>query len=144
MALVEDYAEQLPSVLADPNQLKQVFVNLITNAVQAMEPEGGTITVSTEAVDGFVRASLADDGPGIPAESLAKVFDPFFSTRDDGTGLGLTIVHRIVDEHDGHIEVESTLGTGTTFHVFLPVAEPQTLVETGAPAQDDSKKRSES
>ena len=134
--LREDYAVAVPTVLADPNQLKQVFVNLITNAVQAMEGDGGTITVSTRAVDGFVRVSLADDGPGIPAESLAKVFDPFFSTRDEGTGLGLTIVHRIVDEHDGHLEVESTLGKGTTFNVFLPVAEPRPI--TGRDASDET------
>jgi signal transduction histidine kinase len=86
---------------------------------------------------------LADDGPGIPAESLGKVFDPFFSTRDDGTGLGLTIVHRIVDEHDGHIEVESVQGEGTTFHVFLPLAEPETLGSAVATEQHNTDQRSE-
>jgi signal transduction histidine kinase len=125
VAIEERYADDLPDVMADPNQLKQVFVNLITNAVQAMEPEGGTIAVETGAADGFVHIRLADDGPGIPAEMLAKVFDPFFSTRDEGTGLGLTIVHRIVDEHDGHIEVESTLGVGTTFTIFLPAVDDE-------------------
>jgi signal transduction histidine kinase len=66
----------------------------------------------------FVRFS--DTGPGIPADAISKVFDPFFSTRDDGTGLGLTIVHRIVDEHGGHIEVTSDAGAGTAFTVSLP------------------------
>ncbi len=123
--IVERFSRDLPEVLADPNQLKQVFVNLITNAVQAMEASsGGSITVSTGAADGFVHVRLQDDGPGIPAEQLARVFDPFFSTRDEGTGLGLTIVHRIVDEHDGHIEVESEHGKGTTFTIFLPAIEP--------------------
>ncbi len=130
--IVEEFSRDLPAVMADPNQLKQVFVNLITNAVQAMEAgDGGTITVGTSASDGFVRIRLADDGPGIPAEQLARVFDPFFSTRDEGTGLGLTIVHRIVDEHDGHIEVESAAGKGTTFTIYLPAIEAgsETAVE---------------
>jgi two-component system sensor histidine kinase AtoS len=126
----EHYSGDLPAALADPNQLKQVFVNLITNAVQAMEPEGGSITVETGAADGFVHVRLVDDGPGIPSEQLAKVFDPFFSTRDEGTGLGLTIVHRIVDEHDGHIEVESSVGVGTSFTIFLPAIEDERAART--------------
>lgn len=125
--MTEEYAGDLPDVMADPNQLKQVFVNLITNAVQAMEPDGGTIRVGTSASEGYVRIRLSDDGPGIPVERLSKVFDPFYSTRDEGTGLGLTIVHRIVDEHDGHIEVESTLGAGTAFTVFLPAIDSETV-----------------
>jgi two-component system, sporulation sensor kinase E len=134
VSIEEHFAGDVPDVLADPNQLKQVFVNLITNAVQAMEPGGGSITVSTGASDGFVFARLADDGPGIPTEQLAKVFDPFFSTRDEGTGLGLTIVHRIVDEHDGHIEAESAPGQGTSFSVFIPAAEAETATGTTHPA----------
>jgi signal transduction histidine kinase len=90
--------------------------------------------VSTGASDGFVFARLADDGPGIPTEQLAKVFDPFFSTRDEGTGLGLTIVHRIVDENDGHIEAESAPGQGTSFSVFIPAAEAETATGTTHPA----------
>jgi len=69
-----------------------------------------------------VSIAVTDDGPGIPPEDLKKIFDPFYSTRDDGTGLGLTMVHRIVDEHDGHVEVKSTLGAGTSFIVSLPIA----------------------
>jgi len=111
----------LPKVVADPDQLKQVFLNLVTNAVQAMESSGGTIAITTGSDGDFVHASLADSGPGIPASDLGKVFDPFFSTRDDGTGLGLTIVHRIIDEHDGHIEVDSG-PDGTVFRVSLPIA----------------------
>ena len=97
----------LPRVMADPDQLKQVFLNLVTNAVQVDGGAGGTITIETSADEDFVTVEVADDGPGIPASSIGKVFDPFFSTRDEGTGLGLTIVHRIIDEHDGHIEVGS-------------------------------------
>jgi PAS domain S-box-containing protein len=112
----------LPLVLADADQLKQVFVNLVSNAVQAMENRGGTIRLMPSNDDGFVSIAVIDDGPGIPPGDLRKIFDPFYSTRDDGTGLGLTMVHRIVDEHDGHIEVKSTLGEGASFIVSLPIA----------------------
>lgn len=114
---------ELPQIMADPDQMKQVFVNLISNAVQAMEGTGGIINVSGRADDGFLSIIVSDNGPGIPAADLKKVFDPFYSTRDAGTGLGLTIVHRIVDEHDGHIEVVSTPEQGTSFTVSLPVYE---------------------
>jgi PAS domain S-box-containing protein len=120
--LVEMYANDVPDVMADPEQLKQVFVNLISNAVQAM-PHGGTLTIETGQRDGFVFIRFSDTGAGIPPEVAGKVFDPFVSTRDDGTGLGLTIVHRIVDDHDGHMEVTSEPGVGTAFTVWLP-AEP--------------------
>jgi PAS domain S-box-containing protein len=120
--IVEDYASDVPSVMADPEQLKQVFVNLISNAVQAM-PGGGTLTIETGHANGFVFVRFTDTGAGIPAEVLGRVFDPFVSTRDDGTGLGLTIVHRIVDDHDGHMEVSSEPGAGTTFTVWLPALQ---------------------
>ncbi len=109
----------IPTVLADPDQLKQVFLNLVTNAVQAMEDVGGHITVSTRSEGDFVQVDVADTGPGIAAADLPKIYDPFYSRRPDGTGLGLTIVHRIVDEHGGHIEVESG-EAGTVFRVSLP------------------------
>ncbi len=115
--------ETLPPVRADADQLKQVFVNLISNAVQAMQPIGGLITVSAREDEGFVSVTVADTGPGIPAARLPKIFDPFYSTRSDGTGLGLTMVHRIIDEHDGHIEVASNVGEGTSFTVSLPIAD---------------------
>lgn len=118
-----DYAAGIPLVWADADQLKQVFVNLISNAVQAMETEGGRIWVRVWDDDGFVFASVRDTGPGISPENLIKIFDPFYSTRDDGTGLGLTIVHRIIDQHGGRIEVESGNGEGTTFTVVLPAAQ---------------------
>lgn len=111
-----------PHVRADPDQMKQVFVNLISNAVQAMESRGGNIAISARADGGFVAIRVEDDGPGIPERDLPKIFDPFYSTKDDGTGLGLTMVHRIVDEHDGYIEVASREGEGTSFTVYFPVA----------------------
>ncbi|MBE0475968.1 MAG: PAS domain S-box protein [Coriobacteriia bacterium] len=116
----ESFPGDLPPVLGDPDQLKQVFLNLVTNAVQVMGEEGGTVEVRTGTENGFVVAEVRDDGPGMAPEELGKIFDPFYSKRPGGTGLGLTIVHRIVDEHDGHIEVRSTEGRGTVFMVSLP------------------------
>ncbi len=120
--VIERYQADVPEVMADPEQLKQVFVNLISNAVQAM-PGGGTLSIETGSENGFVFIRFTDTGAGIPADVLPKVFDPFVSTRDDGTGLGLTIVHRIVDDHDGHMEVTSEQGTGTAFTVWLPAIQ---------------------
>jgi two-component system, sporulation sensor kinase E len=120
--IVERYSDTAPDVVADSEQLKQVFVNLISNAVQAM-PGGGTLTIDTGVKEGFVFIRFSDTGPGISDGVRDKIFDPFVSTRDDGTGLGLTIVHRIVDEHDGHIEVTSEPGSGTAFTVWLPALQ---------------------
>jgi len=120
--LVERYAEDVPEVMADPEQLKQVVVNLVSNAVQSMD-RGGTLTIETGHEDGFVFMRFTDTGRGIEPDMLSKIFDPFMSTRADGTGLGLTIVHRIVDEHDGRIEVTSEKGAGTAFTVWLPALQ---------------------
>lgn len=114
-----DLADGLPPVLGDPDQLKQVFLNLVTNAVQAMEQGGGSIIISTRSDGDYVETFVRDTGPGIAPDELPKVFDPFFTKRAEGTGLGLTIVHRIIDEHDGHIGVESS-PDGTKFTVSLP------------------------
>ena len=123
VAIETEYAAGLPLVWADADQLKQVFVNLVSNAVQAMEEEGGAILLKVWDDDGFVFVSVRDTGPGISGDDLPKIFDPFYSTRDAGTGLGLTIVHRIIDQHGGRIEVESGAGEGTTFTVVLPAAQ---------------------
>ena len=119
--IVEKLDSELPAVHGDPDQLKQVFLNLVTNAVQAMDKTGGTITIETRGAGEYVEVSVSDNGPGIAVGDLPKVFDPFFTKRAEGTGLGLTIVHRIIDEHEGHIEVESGPG-GTVFNVTLPAA----------------------
>jgi two-component system, sporulation sensor kinase E len=121
VTIVEDLDPDLPPVHGDPDQLKQVFLNLVTNAVQAMDKDGGTITIVTRGAGEYVEISVSDTGPGIAPHDLTKVFDPFFTKRAEGTGLGLTIVHRIIDEHEGHIEVESS-PDGTVFNVTLPAA----------------------
>lgn len=108
-----------------PEQLTQVFVNLVTNACHAMGPGGGTIVITTELVDHDrrVRVTVADTGSGILPEHLPRVFAPFFTTKSDGrgTGLGLAIVKSIVETHDGHIDVESDPPNGTSFILTLPV-----------------------
>jgi signal transduction histidine kinase len=113
---------RVPPLAGDREQLKQAFLNLVLNALQAM-PQGGVLTVSSEAEGGEARIRFADTGQGIAPENLEKIFNPFFTTRDEGTGLGLAITHRIVQGHGGRIEVESRVGEGTTFTVILPLAE---------------------
>lgn len=127
VAVSTNYAEDLPAIWADEDRLKQVFVNLISNAIQAM-PGGGGLTLSAATEDGFLRISLADTGMGVAAEVKERIFDPFYTTRAEGSGLGLAIVHRIIDAHNGYITVESKVGAGSTFTVGLPLAAVRTTV----------------
>ncbi len=111
---------------ADPGQLRQVFSNLLSNAVQAMDGEGAVILRSDLVKKGYsvyCRIQLSDSGPGISEENLGQVFNPYFTTREEGTGLGLSIVERIIHDHKGRIWVESAPGEGTTFYVDLPYEE---------------------
>ncbi|ALC16036.1 signal transduction histidine kinase [Desulfuromonas soudanensis] len=124
--VVRDFAGHLPPVLVDPNQLEQVFMNMVINASQAM-PQGGTLTVRIEASSRpeTLCIGIADTGCGIPEEDLGRIFDPFFSTKEQrGTGLGLAVSFGIIENHQGQIEVESRLGEGTTITISLPVAGP--------------------
>jgi signal transduction histidine kinase len=117
----------LPKITASPSQLNQVFLNLVTNAVQAMEEGRGELTITTRAPDPKrVEIEIADNGKGIPADVLPKIFDPFFTTKPvgQGTGLGLSISYKIVQAHGGRIEVQSQPGSGTRFTVTLPVTPP--------------------
>ncbi|HVZ78734.1 MAG TPA: ATP-binding protein [Gemmatimonadaceae bacterium] len=115
----------LPAVMGDARQLQQVCLNLITNAVQAMEPlHGGTLTVVTRTENESVILEVGDTGTGIPAEARSRIFEPFFTTKKEGegTGLGLSVSYGIVTEHGGKIELAGTSATGTTFRVTLPPA----------------------
>jgi signal transduction histidine kinase/HAMP domain-containing protein len=119
----EEY-ENVPITIGDIDQLKQVFLNIITNAVHAM-PHGGFLTIKTSMVGEYIFASIADTGQGIPQEVRHRIFEPFFSTKkDSGTGLGLSISYRIIQDHGGRIDVESEEGKGTTFIVRLPIKVP--------------------
>lgn len=125
--VVARYAEGLPPIAADEAQLRQALLNLIRNAADAMTGTGGELTVATRRSDeGGVEVAVSDTGPGIAAEHLGRIFEPFFSTKDRGTGLGLALTQQIVVEHGGRVEVDSQPGRGTTFVVKLPAgARPQ-------------------
>ncbi len=119
---VEKHLDQVPLILCAPSRINQVFINLITNAVQAMDGKG-KLTVRTRKRDDFVEIGVRDTGCGIPSENLDKIMDPFFTTKPvgQGTGLGLSIVRKIVDEHGGQIEIDSVVGRGTEMRILLPI-----------------------
>ncbi|MGP8331728.1 MAG: response regulator [Methanosarcinaceae archaeon] len=117
--VIKDYGD-IPPVRCYPQQLNQVFMNLLVNAVQAIEKEG-EIRILTRALDGYVEIKISDTGQGIPDEDLSKIFDPFFTTKEvgKGTGLGLNVVYNIIQRHKATIDVESEVGKGTTFSMRL-------------------------
>ncbi|MDD2582377.1 MAG: ATP-binding protein, partial [Desulfuromonadaceae bacterium] len=118
-------ASGLPAVELDGDQMRQVAINLILNAGGAM-PDGGNLTVSSEAVDPtHVRITFSDSGCGIPAESLEKIFEPFYTTKARGTGLGLAITRQIIEQHHGEIHISSAIGTGTRVTVTLPTTQEE-------------------
>ncbi len=123
--VIKDLEPELPAIVADPAQFQQVFMNILMNAVQAME-ERGTIRIVTRhnSIAHTVEVAISDTGRGIPAEQIDHVFDPFFTTKASGhgTGLGLSIAYGIVTTHRGTISVESKVGKGTTFTIRMPVA----------------------
>lgn len=113
----------LPTVQASVTEMQQVFMNILQNAIDAMENTGGKIFITSREDDGEVRISIEDTGPGIPESSLERLFDPFFTTKPvgKGTGLGLSICYGIINKMGGRIDVESQVGKGTTFHIVLPL-----------------------
>ncbi|MHB8520018.1 MAG: two-component system sensor histidine kinase NtrB [Limisphaerales bacterium] len=117
-----DFDPTLPNVKADAEQLWQATLNLIRNGLEAM-PEGGELTVSTRHLEKQAILGVSDNGEGITDEHLKQVFEPFFSTKPAGTGLGLALVQQIMIEHGGHVECESAKGKGSTFTLFLPLTE---------------------
>jgi signal transduction histidine kinase len=129
--ITRDFAAELPKIWIDREQMKQVFMNLIFNAIQAMK-EGGSIYISSRQItknEGresarFVQVEVRDTGVGIPEDNLDHIFDPFFTSKDEGSGLGLSISHQIVQEHGGYVTVESKIGKGTSFFVNMPVSKP--------------------
>ncbi len=127
-------ARQLPPTPMDPVQLQQVLVNLVKNAMQAMT-KGGRLTLRTGSGTDGAWVSVTDTGRGIPQEQINRLFEPCYTTKRKGSGLGLMIVLRIVRAHQGRIEVESQPGRGSTFRVWLPLHEPRPhLLEAPAPA----------
>ena len=126
-----ELAADLPSVMGDARQLQQVCLNLLTNAVQAMSPGGGTLRVRTYQTNDLVRLEVTDTGPGIAVDARAHIFEPFFTTKKEGegTGLGLSVSYGIVTTHGGTIDVVATGPAGTTFRVTLPVASALATTE---------------
>jgi two-component system sensor histidine kinase HydH len=119
--LVEQLDPHLPPLQADPNQMKQVLLNLVKNALEALD-SGGQVILTSGAEDNQVWFSIQDTGGGMPPEVLEKIFNPFFTTKKKGTGLGLAVIHKIVSDHHGTVTVQSLPDQGTTFRVELPLA----------------------
>jgi signal transduction histidine kinase len=127
VAVSVERIDPLPEIQADPEQLKEVLVNLIVNACEAME-KGGKIVITENGATSpsggeTVEIRVCDNGPGIPESIQEKVWQPFFTTKEEGTGLGLSIAARIIEDHQGRIDIESKEGEGTTFIIKIPVKE---------------------
>jgi signal transduction histidine kinase len=131
LEVARDEPPDLPLVVADFNQLVQVFINLLVNAIQSMENKG-KITIHTGAEEGWVKMSISDTGCGIPEENMDKIFTPFFTTKEDikGVGLGLAVSHGIIERHGGRIETQSEVGKGSTFTIFMPAYREESLPKT--------------
>lgn len=130
---VKELTRNLPAVWVDPKQMQQVLFNIILNAMQAMK-EGGTLTIETDlderGGDRFIQIRIGDTGKGIPPDQLERIFVPFFTTKTQGTGLGLPICRQLVEQHGGRIQVQSKEGDGTTFILELPVKKDQPTLES--------------
>ena len=120
ITLKESYAPDLPLILLDANQIKQAFLNILKNSFEAM-PEGGKLSISTRLKDNCIEVWITDTGSGISKEDIQRVFDPFYSVKADGTGLGLALTMKTVEGHQGEIICKSTIGKGTTIVISFPV-----------------------
>jgi len=138
-ATVHKHFGDLPTILCSPSQINQIFLNLLTNAADAIE-ETGEIVIQTAADDRRVRISISDTGTGIPEDLMSKIRDPFFTTKEvgKGTGLGLSIVDQIVNSHGGELLIESETGKGTTVTIVLPLVASLTVEDALEPQSDDS------
>jgi len=150
ITIQKDLAPDLSYVRLDRQQIKQVLLNLFINAMEAMGDQGGRLTVKTRKLmkqvnEPWVQIEVEDSGPGISPRDLEHIFDPFYTTKHEsgereGTGLGLTIAHQIIQEHGGYIEVSSEIGHGTTFMVNLPANPPVSDWQSSQPAFDEGQK----
>ncbi|MEM5593731.1 ATP-binding protein [Niallia circulans] len=126
--IIKMFTEDMPTIYCEPNQLKQVFINIIKNAIEALE-DGGEIAVSIEYKQDYFHIAIRDNGRGMGMEILARIGEPFYTTKEKGTGLGLLVSYQIIEEHQGKVTVESEPGVGTTFHLVLPVCRESKLNE---------------
>jgi len=121
MKLEENYEKDLPEIPLDSDQFKIALINLFVNAIEAMEPNKGLLKVETSLENERIKLIIQDNGKGISQKNLENLFEPFFTEKKEGTGLGLTAVQNIIHSHKGHIEAESEMGKGTTFYIFIRV-----------------------
>ncbi len=131
--IVREYAPSLPALVGDPKQLQQVFVNLLLNALQAVGERGRIVVSTADGMDGGVRVTVADDGPGIDPAHRDSIFEPFFTTKANGTGLGLAISRRLLEAHGATISLEDR-PKGTAFVVHLPGPPPKADLGRQGPA----------
>ena len=137
VTIARNYSGRIPQLLLDPNQIEQVLVNMLVNAGHAMRGEGMVMVVTgIDPSQGMAFLEISDNGCGIPEANLDRIFDPFFTTKSNkGTGLGLSVSYGIIQEHGGHIEVQSQEGAGTTFTILFPIPEADaTAPSPAAPA----------
>jgi signal transduction histidine kinase len=134
LVVVQKLATEEPEIRLDPAQIKQALVNLVKNAMQAMT-KTGTLTLTTGSSPDFVWIEISDTGSGIPADQLNRLFQPFNTTKDRGTGLGLMVVQRIIRDHGGRIDFESRVGKGTRFTLWLPRLDRSPLLLSAGPAE---------
>jgi len=114
------YEKNLPKIEIDEKQIEQTLMNIVMNSIEAM-PKGGCLTINVKQVDGFILIAIQDTGKGIPKKNIDKIFNPFFTNKKEGVGLGLSVAHRIIQSHKGKVDVKSTYNKGTTFTIALPV-----------------------
>lgn len=120
--------EQLPPLQGDERFLRQAFINIIVNSKQAMLENGGILCISTMKEENAVVVLISDSGDGIPHDILNKIFEPYFTTKDSGTGLGLTMTYKVIKEHGGDIHVYSDLGKGASFKILLPIVNDKSIL----------------
>jgi signal transduction histidine kinase len=121
VAMRAELPAELPKIMADPVQLHQVFMNLMLNGIEAMNDSGGELTVKSERQDGQLQFSVSDTGAGVPTEKTDEIFSAFFTTKPQGSGMGLAISRSIVESHGGQLWASANRGAGATFHFALPI-----------------------
>jgi PAS domain S-box-containing protein len=121
VAMRTDLSTELPKIMVDRVQLQQVFMNLMLNAIEAMKDSGGELTVKSQLQDGQLQFSVSDTGVGLPTEKMDQIFSAFFTTKPQGSGMGLAISRSIVESHGGHLWASANSGAGATFHFTLPI-----------------------
>ena len=126
--LTADLSPLISEFYFDEEQIKQALMNIITNSISSIKSTGA-VQIKTLQMDSEIILEVSDTGIGMADETLENIFNPFYTTRRDGTGLGLAVTERIVEEHDGRIEVNSKLGEGTVFKIILPVIQEEMLMD---------------